>query len=137
MKGILRYDVHCILILKRVAGGLCIRESWKSFESLAKKTAIFHEENNEFNINQGANNGESISEIDTLIAHRNSVLYFGLGTFYFFLLLVPSSFVWLVEILGFKAKRQLGLKLLTKCYEIQGVRGKEYLIKISTLMISN
>lgn len=113
-----------------VKGGLYIRKSWKSFEYLAKKTGILHEDN-------AVNNTDApiTDEIKSLIAHRNSILYFGTGAFYYFVSLVPSSFAWLVEALGFKANRQFGLGLLTKCYEMQGARAMIALVLVLWIQI--
>ncbi len=120
MKG-MEFFIDVTLLIFTV-GGLYIRKSWKAFESLAKKTGILRDNNN---VETNDNNAEQTEEVKSLIAHRNSIIYFGVGAFYYFVSLVPSNFAWLVEALGFKANRQFGLDLLTKCYEMQGPRGNE------------
>jgi hypothetical protein len=65
------------------------------------------------------------SELDTELVDlsKNSILKFGVGTFYFFVSLVPSSFLWIVKALGFRADRKQGVKLLTDCFVERGPRG--------------
>lgn len=48
---------------------------------------------------------------------KRSSLFFGEGLFYFFVSLVPNQFLWIVEAIGFKSNRELGIEKLKKCWE--------------------
>jgi hypothetical protein len=102
-----------------VRGGLALRKGWKLHESLAPripsianflKSDIDDDENSasmpELEL------GSEWAELEWSDQLLRSMLMFTLGAFYFFVSLVPSSFQWVVEAIGFRGSRALGVELL-------------------------
>lgn len=86
----------------KLKGALNMRKSWKVFEQSLKmvsndKTGMYSEE---------------------LVRCLN----FGAGFFFFAMSIIPQKFLKLVELVGFKADRELGLKYIRGCYDAGGVR---------------
>lgn len=49
-------------------------------------------------------------------------LNFGAGFFFFAMSIIPQKFLKLIELVGFKADRDLGLKYIRECYDSGGIR---------------
>ncbi len=52
-----------------------------------------------------------------------SSVSFGLGCFHFFVSLVPRSFQWLLNAIGYVSDRQLGIEELRRVQQSNGIRG--------------
>lgn len=86
----------------KLKGAFNMRKSWKVFEESLKitssdKSGIYSQE---------------------LIRCLN----FGAGFFFFAMSIIPQKFLKLIELVGFKADRELGLKYIRECYDDGGVR---------------
>lgn len=86
----------------KLKGAFNMRKSWKVFEESLKmvssdKSGLFDEE---------------------LIRCLN----FGAGFFFFAMSIIPQKFLKLIELVGFKADRDLGLKYIRECHDAGGVR---------------
>ena len=51
-----------------------------------------------------------------------SLLFFGLGTFQFFISILPKNFKWILTTVGFKGDRKEGLELLAESLKMQAGR---------------
>lgn len=81
-----------------IKGIYFIRKSWKMYEELSK---------------------ESLSYFETYLASvLRGRIAFGLGVYHFAISLIPHSFIWMVEAIGFKADRELGLKELEESKKV-------------------
>lgn len=84
----------------KLKGAFNLRKSWKVFEEslkMIKGATIYDEE---------------------LIRCLN----FGAGFFFFAMSIIPQKFLKLVEFVGFKADRELGLKYIHDCHDAGGIR---------------
>ena len=54
--------------------------------------------------------------------YTRSTLQLGIGIFYFFISLIPKSFMWIIKAIGFKANRMKGIKFLHKNFLETGHR---------------
>jgi len=86
----------------KLKGAFNMRKSWKVFEESLKmvsldKSGIYDQE---------------------LVRCLN----FGAGFFFFAMSIIPQKFLKLIELVGFKADRDLGLKYIRECYDAGGVR---------------
>jgi hypothetical protein len=86
----------------KLKGAFNMRKSWKVFEESLKmvstdKSGIYNEE---------------------LVRCLN----FGAGFFFFAMSIIPQKFLKLIELVGFKADRELGLKYIRECHDAGGVR---------------
>eukprot|EP00271_Cylindrocystis_brebissonii_P021682 TRINITY_DN789_c0_g1_i1.p1 TRINITY_DN789_c0_g1~~TRINITY_DN789_c0_g1_i1.p1 ORF type:complete len:657 (+),score=97.80 TRINITY_DN789_c0_g1_i1:1080-3050(+) len=57
-------------------------------------------------------------------------ILYGVGGFHFFVSMVPASFKWVVESLGFRGEREVGRRELQKCMEGGGQRAPSALLLI-------
>jgi len=87
----------------KIKGAFNMRKSWKVFEESlkllkeAKEPGTYHEE---------------------LVRCLN----FGAGFFFFIMSIIPQKFLKLVELVGFRADRDLGLKYIHDCHDAGGIR---------------
>jgi len=86
----------------KLKGAFNMRKSWKVFEESLKmvstdKSGLYDQE---------------------LIRCLN----FGAGFFFFAMSIIPQKFLKLIELVGFKADRDLGLKYIRECHDAGGVR---------------
>jgi len=86
----------------KLKGAFNMRKSWKVFEESLKlvstdKSGLYDEE---------------------LVRCLN----FGAGFFFFAMSIIPQKFLKLIELVGFKADRELGLKYIRECHDAGGVR---------------
>jgi tetratricopeptide (TPR) repeat protein len=86
----------------KLKGAFNMRKSWKVFEESLKmvstdKSGVYEEE---------------------LVRCLN----FGAGFFFFAMSIIPQKFLKLIELVGFKADRDLGLKYIRECHDAGGVR---------------
>jgi tetratricopeptide (TPR) repeat protein len=77
-------------------GAYHLRKSWKAFE-VAENLAVRFE-----------SDGRAVD------ANSRSLIRLGVGAFHFFVSLIPSSFLWIVELIGFRGDRELALSELEK-----------------------
>jgi len=87
----------------KLKGALNMRKSWKVFEEALKivkdqKDSTFYNE-------------ELVRS-----------LHFGAGFFLFAMSIIPQKFLKLVELVGFRADKEQGLKYVRECYESNGIR---------------
>lgn len=97
--------MHAVLQLIRdnkLKGAFNMRKSWKVFEECLK--SIASDKNNIYD--------------PELVRCLN----FGAGFFFFAMSIIPQKFLKLIELVGFKADRDLGLKYIRECYDAGGVR---------------
>jgi len=85
----------------KLKGAFNMRKSWKVFEESLKMVS---REPNLFDL------------------ELQRCLNFGAGFFYFAMSIIPQKFLKLIELVGFKADRELGLKYIRECYDAGGVR---------------
>ncbi len=85
----------------KLKGAFNMRKSWKVFEDslhmVSKDPSLYEEE---------------------LVLCLN----FGAGFFFFAMSIIPQKFLKLVEFVGFKADRNLGLKYIRECHRSGGIR---------------
>lgn len=85
----------------KLKGALNMRKSWKVFEELLKLV----------------NRDPSVYDPELV-----RCLNFGSGFFLFAMSIIPQKFLKLVELIGFKADRDLGLKYVRECHDAGGIR---------------
>lgn len=86
----------------KLKGAFNMRKSWKVFEESLKMVA-----------------SDKSSMYDQELVR---CLNFGAGFFFFAMSIIPQKFLKLIELVGFKADRDLGLKYIRECYDAGGVR---------------
>lgn len=86
----------------KLKGAFNLRKSWKVFEESLK--AVQHSKDHVHN--------------EELVRCLN----FGAGFFFFAMSIIPQKFLKLVEFVGFRADRDLGLKYIKECHESGGIR---------------
>lgn len=87
----------------KLKGAFNMRKSWKVFEDSLKMVKDSKE--------QGFYNEELVR-----------CLNFGAGFFFFAMSIIPQKFLKLVELVGFRADRDLGLKYIHDCHVAGGIR---------------
>lgn len=89
----------------KLKGALNMRKSWKIFEECLKSV-------------------ESQSKADATFYSDELLrsLHFGAGFFLFAMSIIPAKFLKLIELAGFRADRDAGLKYIHECYESGGIR---------------
>lgn len=87
----------------KLKGAFNMRKSWKVFEESLKLVKDAKE--------QGLHDEDLVR-----------CLNFGAGFFFFAMSIIPQKFLKLVELVGFRADRDLGLKYIRDCYDAGGVR---------------
>jgi len=89
----------------KLKGALNMRKSWKIFEECLKSV-------------------EAQAKADATFYSEELLrsLHFGAGFFLFAMSIIPAKFLKLIELAGFKADRDLGLKYIHECYESGGIR---------------
>lgn len=141
MRSCLRACIGDILIMRSLLqlrkgnwfrGGLGLRKGWKMQETMAMKIPSIVA----FLASIELLDGENDTDDDPLSAPDipeaidapgtwgdrilHSTLLFTLGAVYFFVSLVPPSFAWLVELVGFHGDRDGGLRLLKAAASVEG-----------------
>lgn len=53
------------------------------------------------------------------------LLHFGLGTFHFFVSIMPPHLMWIIKLLGFEPNKELALQELTQCRESECIKSIE------------
>jgi len=86
----------------KLKGALNMRKSWKVFEESQKSV----QDSKDFTHNE------------ELVRCLN----FGAGFFFFAMSIIPQKFLKLVELVGFRADRDLGLKYIRECHDSGGIR---------------
>jgi len=86
----------------KLKGAFNMRKSWKVFEESLKVVK---------------ESKEQIHDEDLV-----RCLHFGAGFFFFAMSIIPQKFLKLVELVGFRADRDLGLKYIRNCHDAGGVR---------------
>lgn len=86
----------------KLKGAFNMRKSWKVFEESLKLVS---------NDKSGMYDKELLR-----------CLNFGAGFFFFAMSIIPQKFLKLIELVGFKADRDLGLKYIRECHDAGGVR---------------
>jgi len=87
----------------KLKGAFNMRKSWKVFEESLK----------------------SVKDAKDQTIHNEELvrcLNFGAGFFFFAMSIIPQKFLKLVELVGFRADRDLGLKYIRECHESGGIR---------------
>lgn len=85
----------------KLKGAFNMRKSWKVFEESLKMVS------------------RDPHTYDTELVR---CLNFGAGFFFFAMSIIPQKFLKLIELVGFKADRDLGLKYIRECYDSGGIR---------------
>lgn len=85
----------------KLKGAFNMRKSWKVFEESLKMVS---------------------REPNVYDPELVRCLNFGAGFFFFAMSIIPQKFLKLIELVGFKADRDLGLKYIRECHDAGGVR---------------
>jgi len=85
----------------KLKGAFNLRKSWKVFEESLKTVQ----------------DGKGVHDEELV-----RCLNFGAGFFYFAMSIIPQKFLKLVEFVGFRADRELGLKYIRECHDAGGIR---------------
>jgi len=89
----------------KLKGALNMRKSWKIFEECLKLV-------------ETQNKADPTFYSEELLRS----LHFGAGFFLFAMSIIPAKFLKLVELAGFRADRDTGLKYIRECYDAGGIR---------------
>jgi len=87
----------------KLKGAFNMRKSWKVFEESLKIV-------------------KETKETDLFEVELIRCLNFGAGFFFFAMSIIPQKFLKLVELVGFRADRDLGLKYIRECHDAGGIR---------------
>eukprot|EP01125_Pyxidicula_operculata_P018614 TRINITY_DN6623_c0_g1_i1.p1 TRINITY_DN6623_c0_g1~~TRINITY_DN6623_c0_g1_i1.p1 ORF type:complete len:1121 (+),score=202.26 TRINITY_DN6623_c0_g1_i1:125-3487(+) len=114
-----------------IRGAYNIRQSWKAFQlnyvSFGEDLPSREEDSNDVKKERIHDIKKSLSA-NGIESYRKSSLLFGMGAFYFFISLIPTNFLWVLEMIGFSADREFGLRLLQECAEHAGHRSPAALL---------
>ena len=103
----------------KVKGVFNLRKSWKAFEATQKALPT---PTGSASSTAGAS-GSGTSTNDAAIAELVRCVEFGNGIFLWACSIIPKKFLKLVELVGFKADRDMGIKYLKHAHDGAGVRG--------------
>lgn len=88
----------------KIKGAFNMRKSWKVFEECLKMMKEIKDSKEVFD------------------EELQRCLHFGAGFFYFAMSIIPQKFLKLIELVGFRADRDLGLKYIRECHDAGGIR---------------